>query len=113
MTIDLVPVLGSLAALTVVVGGITAALVAIRRWIRNVARPAQQAADQLATSNGQTIGQYVEQVASDVTAVKAELGTLSTTAAENRELATAALALARHTGERLDAHLSGHGKDEQ
>ncbi len=110
MTVDLLPLLAAAASLTVVVGGVAAALVAIRRWIRNVATPAQDAAHQLATSNGTTVANYVERVAGDVTDMKQELSVLGTWATENREIAQSALTLARHIGERLDAHLVGHEK---
>jgi uncharacterized membrane protein len=96
MTVDLSELLPVLASGTLVVGGIAAALVAIRRWIRNVARPAQAAADQLATSDGHTLGQLVEQVAEDVTELRAS-------GRDNRTLITEA-------SRRLDDHITrGHG----
>jgi uncharacterized membrane protein len=96
MTVDLSELLPMLASATLVVGGIAAALVAIRRWIRNVARPAQAAADQLATSDGHTIAQYVEQVAGDVTELKAS-------SRDNRTLIG-------EVSRRLDDHITrGHG----
>jgi hypothetical protein len=109
MTVDLTTLLPALASVTLVVGGIAAALIAIRRWIRNVARPAQAAADQLTTSNGRTVANNIEAMVGDIQEVKGELSTLNTWSTENREVAHAALTLARHMSDRLDAHLAGHG----
>lgn len=96
MLIDLQAALTVLATLTVVGGGIAAALVAIRRWIRNVARPAQATTNQLRTSNGHTAGQLIEQVATDV-------GELKGMARDNRTLV-------EQMSRRLDDHIvRGHG----
>lgn len=108
MTVDLTALLTSGAALTVLVGGIAAALVAIRRWIRTVAEPAQRAAEQTATSNGRTAGQLVERVAREMGQVARDVSALTELAAENRDLALSARALAEQANARLDAHLIGH-----
>lgn len=127
--VDVVQVMATLAAMVVVVGGIAAAVVAIRRWIQGLAvsagraeqaatRAAEQTTQQLATSNGHTIGQYVEATALAVSQLRSEIGVLTGWTAENRDLAKLAAdraeraeQLAQRTSDRLDAHLLAHGGD--
>lgn len=127
--VDVVQVMATLAAMVVVVGGIAGAVVAMRRWIQGLAASAgraeeaatvaaKQTTQQLATSNGHTIGQYVEQTASAVDLLRSEIGVLTDWTGENRDLAKLAAdraeraeLLAQRTSDRLDAHLLTHGGD--
>jgi hypothetical protein len=113
--VDLVQIIATAAALTVVVGGMAAALVAIRRWIAGVAATTDATKRQLTVSNGHTVGNYVEKLAAElpevrqeIADVKAEIGTLTSWSSQNRDIATAAAALAKHASDRLDEHLRGH-----
>lgn len=132
--VDVVQVAATLAAMVVVIGGIAAAVAWLRKWITGLAATASRAeraatvaatrtSEQLKTSNGHTVGQYVEGIAAEVKttgaeirAVRADIGALTDLAGENQltaklaaERAERAEALARRTSERLDAHLLAHG----
>lgn len=118
--LDVSELLAGLAALTVVLGGIGGGLAWLKRWLRQqVAEPTQAAAQQLATSNGRTVAQYVEgltgdleSLTGDLARVSEELKVLSGWATQNRELANTGILLAKQAHERLDMHLTGHGKAE-
>lgn len=109
MQVDVNAWLGAGASLVVVVGGIAGALLWFRRWVRaQVATPVQAAAKQLETSNGTTVAGYVERLVADVAEVRKEQAAHAASVAAAAEQAAAALTLARHAHERLDAHLHGH-----
>lgn len=113
----------TLAAMVVVIGAVAGGVVAIRRWIAGVARSAQAAevaaakaaketARQLATSNGHTIGQCVEQTAQELAALRSEVHILTQWTGDNRTLAqqasvdaATAASLAQRAHDRLDAVL--------
>jgi outer membrane murein-binding lipoprotein Lpp len=85
-----------------------------------VGAPARLAADRLRTTNGHSVGDYVEQLASDVQQVRAEVGEVKSEigivtgwAAENRDLAHEAKTLAQHAHERFDAWLAGRRADKE
>lgn len=120
----MVQVMATLAAAVVVVSGITAGVVFIRKWIQGLAATAlrtEQAAtvaadhttEQLRTSNGHTVGEYVEQTASTVEGMRSEISVLTGWASDNRTLAqqarseaAAALGLAQRANDRLDELLA-------
>jgi len=102
--VDVNAVLAVAGQLVTLLIGLGALYVGLRRWVERVAgAPARAAAEQLQTSNGTTVAGYVEALAKDV-------GELKTAHATTAEQASTALTLARHTSDRLDAHLSGHDK---
>lgn len=96
--------------IAVLVAALSAGYWGLRRWVQRAAVDARKAAGQLETSNGTTVAGYVEQSAGHLAEIRAAIGTLTARADSNRELATSALALARHASERLDAHLTGHAR---
>lgn len=108
VTLDVDALLGAGSALVVILGGFAAGYVSLRRWIVRTAHPAQQAADQLRTSNGKTVAEHVESAVTQIAAVRSDLSALQQMAVTNRDIATAAQALAKSTSERLDRHLAGH-----
>jgi len=96
---------GGLAGVAVTLGAIGTAMGwgyrRLREWIQRTAAAAERAADAVATSNGHTAGELVEQVARDVSVLRQR-------ADQNQEIALEARALAREANARLDAHLAGH-----
>lgn len=113
----MVQVMATLAAAVVVVSGTTAGVVFIRKWIQGLAASAARVekatSEQLRTSNGHTIGQYVEQTADQVTQLRSEIGVLtewatdnSTLAREARAEAASARAEAQRANDRLDELLA-------
>jgi hypothetical protein len=110
--VDVVQVMATLAAMVVVIGGIAAAVVAIRRWIGGLAeaaaRAAEQTTHQLRTSNGKTIAEYTEQTAAAVADLRSEIGVLTGLASNNHELASEAIRIAERAEAKVDAHLIGH-----
>lgn len=100
---------GVLAVLSIIGATIAGLAKAYRMLVRSIQRevgvPARAAAHQLATSNGRTVGQYVEAASADIASLKAMV-------LRNEENSLSALALAKDTGERLDRHIvTGHGKE--
>lgn len=76
------------------------------------ATKAEAAADQITPNGGtqETTRYLIEQTAADASELVKRVESLSVTAVENREIANAALTLAKATSERLDQHLiTGHG----
>lgn len=110
MTVDLVALVSVLAGGTVVAGGLVAGFLRVRKWVAGVAVSTQEAGRQLQTSNGKTVGDYVEDTARDIGDMKGSIAELSNATTENRETSIAALTLARHLNERFDSHLvNDHG----
>ncbi|HEX5542457.1 MAG TPA: alanine-zipper protein [Micromonospora sp.] len=123
VTLDVSAWLAAGAALVVVLGGLSAGYVSLRRWIQRVAHPARQAAEQLRTSTpGTTVADLVEGLSADVETLKRQAITnhsLATTAKDvassalalattANERAAGAFALAQNASERLDRHLTEH-----
>lgn len=103
---------GGLAAITAVLAGIiTVAAWAYRRlraWVQRTAAAAETTALALRTSNGHSVGDYVESTAAEVRQVKTDVGTLTEWAGEAVTRAERAEQLAQALAQRLDAHLIGH-----
>lgn len=94
MSVDMDQVLGFLAQLVVVGGGVAAIYWGVKKWVGDIADNTKETAKQLETSNGHTVGHYVEDTAS-------KLDELAEVGRENRTLI-------EHVSDRLDAHLKGH-----
>ena len=92
--LDVDQLLGYLVQLTLIGGGIGGMYLAVKRWVKDISGNTKKTAKQLETSNGRTVGQYVEDSAKQLDEI-AEYGK------ENRTLI-------RHVADRLDAHLKGH-----
>lgn len=91
-----------LTAGTLAVAGYLALRRWLRRWIAGVAKDSREAADQLRTSNGTTVAQYVEGMVKQIKDVAA-------VAHDSARRADNAYSLAEHTSRRLDDHiLRGH-----
>lgn len=107
--------MSTLSAAVVVIGGGAAGL----RWlgkkidkrIQEVATTGEQTAAQVTPKTGQlTLGDIVEQSASDIQGIHARLDEQAKEARETRELALDARTLARSAHDRLDHHLiNDHG----
>ena len=63
MTLDVDQLLGYLAQLVIILGGIGGGYLAVKKWVKSVSKNAEKAAHQLETSNGKTVGEYVEEMA--------------------------------------------------
>lgn len=103
--------MATLAAMVVVVSAIVAVVVWFRKWVRSLVASVDETTKQLRTSNGHTVGQYVEEI-------RREVSTLGEWAGENYAMGKQALAeaqqantLARHAHDRLDAFLAGRKDD--
>lgn len=96
--IDLEQVLGLLAQLVVILAGIGGLYLGLKKWIRNVSTNTTETAHQLQTSNGHTIGQYIETTARQIE----ELSTFGQTSR----------ILIEQVSARLDAHLTGHAHEQ-
>lgn len=108
---DAVRAAGLIVAL---VGGLTALGAALSKRIRREAERATAAADaarvQLATSNGNTAGQLIDQVAADSRWLRSQAEHNRETAMTALSLSREAVALGRSTAERLGEHeRTGHG----
>lgn len=112
---------------TLYVGGIAGALAAIgllvrytvvrplKTWISTAAAPARQALDQVKPNGGsqESTRHIIENTADQVAGMTSRLETMALSIDHNREIAAAALALARETSARLDTHLiRGHDREE-
>lgn len=82
---------------------------AVQEQVRDVSRTTASLSRELATSNGHTVGQYVEDSHHRLARITDEINILTTWAGENRDLAREALAEARRAHERLARHeAAGH-----
>lgn len=118
--------LRNLGDLIIYAGAVAAAIAAIaiivryvavrplKTWITEQTRPSRRVLEQLQPNGGlqDSTRHLIEQTAQDVAAMNTRLDELTKVGSENRELANAALTLARETSQRLDRHLStGHTKE--
>lgn len=109
MTIDLAVALPILVQVATLLAALAAAYVALRKWVAKIAATSQTAAQQLTTSDGQTVAGHVETTAAELRKITDHLDELSAETAETRETARSALTLANSAHERLDRHLiTGH-----
>lgn len=100
---------GGLAAVTVVIGAVVAAMGwayrRLRAWVQRTAAAAERTASAVATSNGRSLGALAEHIVGQLGELRAEIDVVAGWAGENRNSA-----LEAHR--RLDAHLVAHGKEE-
>lgn len=77
----------------------------LKRWVAGIAKDSREAAEQLRTSNGTTVAQYVEQM-------DGKLNAVNTLAQDTSRRLDAVAALAQENSRRLDEHLlRGHDLD--
>lgn len=92
-------------AVSMAAGGFFAFRRWFKAWVGGVAKDSREAADQLRTSNGTTVAQYVERMDKQVKEV-------STLAQDTSRRVDAVTALAELNSRRLDEHLlRGHDLD--
>lgn len=109
MEVDLAAILNVAVQLSVLIAAITAAVVWLKRWLRaQIVTPMAEAKRQLEPNGGtqETTRHLIEQTAVSAGEITDKLDELTGMAAENRKIATEALALAQHTASRLDVHLA-------
>lgn len=70
MSIELGGLLTAMAQLVVIGGGLAGIYWGIKRWVSDISKNAKSAAQRLETSNGHTVGDYVEEIASSVDELK-------------------------------------------
>lgn len=110
LMVDVNAMMNFFLQLAAVIGAIVAGYMWVRRWVRSVASNSSEAVEQLKTSNPHsTAGQLIESTAKSVDELKGLYASLTEHITANRTLAERALALAEHTSDRLDAHLTSCG----
>jgi hypothetical protein len=88
----------------------------LKHWLsEQVVAPAKDAADQIKPNGGpqDTTRHLIEQISDHAAELVKRVDELGATAVENRDIANAALTLAKSSSERLDMHLNSHGSSRQ